>query len=549
MTTERDSLAERAAAIALLALLYALVARFGLSIAPVGGFATLVWPPSGIALAALLVGGPQLWPGVAIGAFVANTWAGAPIEVAALIAIGNTLEASVGAYGLRRLCGGVPSLDLSSHVLWLVGAGAIASTLISASIGVLALWSRGVITSEQVADAWRAWWLGDAIGDVVVAPLLLAFAARRFTFERARLPEAVALACTIVLYGLFVFGRDRSGASLMQPYLVFPLLIWAALRLDVRGVTVATALASLLAIWGTAQGHGPFGHVAAQDGLFELQAFMAIAGLTALVLSAAIAERRRADEQRSALYARAEAAVRARDDFLSIASHELRTPLSAVVLHLAVAERIAARSDDRQAAPTRAAIGKASAAAARLTRLVDGVLDVSRIALGRVELRAEPCDLADIVQQVVAQTTHDAERARCSLELTIEGAVPGRWDVARVEQILGNLLSNALKYGAGKPISITLRPSDDRAQLVVEDRGMGVLAEDRERIFARFERVSPRRYDGGLGLGLYITHQIVTAHGGTIHVTSAEHGGARFEVALPRVAVEPAGELAPCPAS
>src|SRR5687767_5024513 len=181
-----------------LAIAYVGAAKLGLALDAVSGFATLVWPPTGIALAALLLFGFRLWPGVALGAFVANLWAGAPVGVACGIAIGNTLEASIGAYALRRL-DFKPALASLRDVIALIGAAALASTLVSATIGSTSLLLGGLIRTDDYWITWRSWWLGDVMGALVVAPLLLTWRrAPRAPLQRKRVVEASALgACSL----------------------------------------------------------------------------------------------------------------------------------------------------------------------------------------------------------------------------------------------------------------------------------------------------------------------------------------------------------------
>lgn len=227
-------------------------------------------------------------------------------------------------------------------------------------------------------------------------------------------------------------------------------------------------------------------------------------------------------------------AIQARDEFLSIASHELRTPLSALVLQLAGVQNAIHEAEIQSLnAKLIGKVDKAVRATGRLTTLVDSLLDVSRIASGRLQLKPEECDLADVARDMIEREADAARRAGCELRCHVEAPIRGVWDRVRVEQILANLLSNAMKYGPGKPIEVTVATAGDAATIAVQDHGIGVSKADVERIFGRFERAVSMRHYGGLGLGLYITRQLVDAHGGTIRVTSEPGAGAVFVVELP----------------
>jgi signal transduction histidine kinase len=172
--------------------------------------------------------------------------------------------------------------------------------------------------------------------------------------------------------------------------------------------------------------------------------------------------------------------------------------------------------------------------AARLARLSDALLDLTRIAAGRLELQREPADLAALVRDAATRLSEDASAAQCPLSIDAPGPVECVLDPQRMEQVLDNLLSNAFKYGRGTPVRLAVRREDGRVVVVVADRGIGIAPGDQPRIFGRFERAVEGRRFPGLGLGLWIVRQIVEAHGGTIRVESAPGQGATFTVELPR---------------
>jgi PAS domain S-box-containing protein len=235
-----------------------------------------------------------------------------------------------------------------------------------------------------------------------------------------------------------------------------------------------------------------------------------------------LSERRRHEQ--------AEAAVRMRDEFLAIASHELRTPLSTLVLRLGLLERHAQAADMDQ---VKASVSRAKDQTDRMRRLVDRLLDVSQLASGRLALDLAPADLGCVVKEVAERFSEDASNARCELRLKVADAVRTDLDGFRLDEAIGNVISNAIKYGAGKPIDVELRVDDSKAMLIVQDRGIGIPVEDLSRIFGRFERTSVSHNYGGLGLGLYIAKQIIEQHDGSIRAESRSGGGARIVIELP----------------
>ncbi len=242
------------------------------------------------------------------------------------------------------------------------------------------------------------------------------------------------------------------------------------------------------------------------------------------------------------LYREARQAVGARDEFLSVASHELRTPLTTLILQLQSLQRMLGdaqnqNGDDRSRAKLDVSIRQTH----RLERLIDSLLDVSRIATGHLELQLEEFDIAKAVREIADRLAEEAARAGCRLELRADHPAFGRWDRMRLEQVVTNLFSNALKYAAGKPLEITVEAEAQMARLKVQDHGMGIAADDLKRIFDRFERAVPTQHYGGLGMGLYITRQIVEAHGGSIRVSSQLGSGATFTVELPQQPLLSAG--------
>ena len=279
---------------------YFVTAKLGLRMDAVGGFATTIWPPTGISLVALSLFGYRLWPGIALGAFLVNASAGAPFLTACGMAAGNTLEALIGTYLLRRYTGFSGSLDRVQRVFGFVVLAAGLSTMVSATIGVTSGVLGGVIPDAEARKAWLTWWLGDAMGDLVLAPLLFAWrGGRRMPYSIMRLVEGGILAASLVVATLIAFGAWLAPQQnvYLQPFIIFPFLIWAALRFGQAGSATSTFLVASIAIVRTAQGFGPFAsRGSVNESLFLLQAFMGIVAVTMLVLSADVAQRLQAEE-------------------------------------------------------------------------------------------------------------------------------------------------------------------------------------------------------------------------------------------------------------
>jgi len=299
----RFRLARRMSAIAAVAVVYFFAAKLGLTMAFTAEQVTMVWPPTGIALAAMLLGGHRVWPGIWIGAFLANATAHEPVAVAASIAMGNTLEAVSAAWLLRRFAGIDESLERFKSALGLVVFGALLSTGLSATIGVISLCVGGVQPWGAYRSLWFTWWLGDAMGDLLVAPVLLTWT----TWPRLRSPrrfvEAAALLMGLAAVSLLVFtGRFPTLSVHDHPleYTIFPFVIWAALRFGHPGAALASLLASGIAIGGTVHSTGPFAGESVTESLILLQIFMAVVAATGLLLGAVVAENHAAASRRHA---------------------------------------------------------------------------------------------------------------------------------------------------------------------------------------------------------------------------------------------------------
>jgi signal transduction histidine kinase len=366
----------------------------------------------------------------------------------------------------------------------------------------------------------RSLWTGLIVFTALLLPRLEGGAQRR-----------LLLGLAIASSGFFALLTWMTGAfssPLFHWILAMPLVIAVVLQ-DYPAATLAAAITTLASGILVVLASG-------QPVATAVEWTVQAAGMSALAVYASTTYRRlRAREQalreagllaeeRARSY---EVAVQARDQFLSIASHELKTPLTALGLQV---EALVRRSDHALAGRHLAVIERQ---VDRLAELVDTLLDVSRISLGRLSMEPAEGDYAAVVRQVVQRYAAMAERHGCQLILEVGQELHGVFDAARIEQVLSNLLGNALKFGNRKPVTVALTAEGERARMTVRDQGIGIPPMDQRRIFDRFERAASDRHYGGLGLGLWISRQIVEQMGGQITVSSEPGRGAAFSVELP----------------
>lgn len=279
-----------------IAVAYHLAARLGLKMAYVQINTSPVWPPTGIALAALLLLGYEYWPGISLGVLAGSLFTGADLGVALGMAIGNTLEALTGAFLLKHFLHFHNAIDRVRDVVGLAIVS-VFSTAISATIGTLTLVLAGRGNWAIFGAIWSTWWIGDLLGALVIAPVLLIwFSAPSIQMQRRQYLEGAILLLSLSLVALYVFGGKPPDGILHQAliYMVFPFIIWAALRLGQNGATTVTFIVSGIAIGGTVQGLGSFALSSKNDSLVLLQTFLAVVSLTGLILAAATLERRHA---------------------------------------------------------------------------------------------------------------------------------------------------------------------------------------------------------------------------------------------------------------
>jgi diguanylate cyclase (GGDEF)-like protein len=297
--TRSDGLKNLAVA-AGLAVVYFVAGKLGLQLAYVHASATAVWPCTGIAIAALLVYGYRVWPGILLGAFLVNVTTAGSVATSIAIAAGNTLEGLAGCYLVNRFAHGKETFVRAQDIFKFALLAGMAATGVSATIGVATLAIGGFADWASFGSIWCTWWLGDAIGAVLVTPLLLLWWENpRLKWTREQITELAILCTGLFSTAWIVFGEPFHSELKNYPleYLCIPFLVWAAYRFGRRKAATALCALAVIATWGTLHGFGPFARESRNTSLLLLQAFMGITAITTLALAAEVSEHRRAEER------------------------------------------------------------------------------------------------------------------------------------------------------------------------------------------------------------------------------------------------------------
>ncbi len=564
--------------IAIVVIAYYLCARLGLQLQFADTQASPVWPPSGLALGALLVWGYRASYGVFLGALLANAVdfylknGGADASllgfigflgqepkytiVAMWIALGNTAEALVGLYCIDRLLKTRCPFFYMRDVAWFFCI-ALLACMISASNGVVSLVSSGILPATLSATVWFTWWLGDAVGMFVLTPFLVL--AKYFISHRSEMKKdqlgVLCVFCVLVVFCLFSFTPFFHFSFFSnQAYLLLPVLVVITVVAGNVYASGGVLLVSMFAIWGTVSGEGPFVLASQNTSLLVLQGFVAVIAFTVMLLDSLMCERRRAIDALRAMNAtlerrveqRTEDLVRANkaleqsnqelDEFCHIASHDLKEPLRGVRNQIAFL--IEDFSNDIPLA-ARERIDKIPPIIEHLNTLISSLLRYSRVS--RVDLAYESADLQKIVDGVLASLASYVEENNAEIRLL--GVLPSlNCDGVKVGEVFRNLVVNAIKYNDKNDKWVEIGVENNAASrpvFFVRDNGMGIQERHFSRIFTLFKRLHAQdAFGGGTGIGMTIVKKIIERHGGEIWLESEVGVGTTFYFTLSGVANE-----------
>ena len=511
--------------IVVFAIIYLIAGKIGLHLASLHASASPVWPPAGIALAAMLLLGYRASPAIFVGAFLVNLTTAGTVATSLAIATGNTLEAVAGAWLVNRFAGGRNVFDRPQGVFKFALAVAI-SAVLSPAFGVTSLALEGFADWTKYGAIWFTWWLGDVTGDLIFTPLVLLWGMRwKITWKEEEAIEVGVLLLSLTLLSAVVFGGWLQISTKNYPiaFICGPIVIWTAFRFTQRETATGIFILSVIAVWGTVHGFGPFAGQSENQSLLTVQSWTAVLAITAMALSAGMAERRRIEEKLQQQKSIVQAANRTKDHFLAMLSHELRTPLTPVISALDSLEAEASQTQD-----TKASLAMIRRNIELETQLIDDLLDFTRIARDKMQLRFAPMDAHQAVSNVVEICRAEARSKKLNVHLNLRAKTHlVTADTAKFQQIIWNLLKNAIKFTPeGGDITISSdNPSETLFTVSVRDTGIGIEPEVMQRIFDPFEqgnRSFEHRF-GGLGLGLAISKSLAQAHDGRL---TAQSGGA-----------------------
>jgi signal transduction histidine kinase len=483
-------------------LLYFATAKVGLEYTVIGQTVTLLWLPSGIALVAVLIGGYRLWPGIALGALIANAGTGVPVITLSVITLGDTLEPLFGALLLRRWNNFSLALDRVSDVLALILLAAFGSTIVGATFGTLGLIVGEEITFADFGLTWLAWWLGDGMGVLVISPVLLAgfsmAGALPTRFSSKKALEAFVLIITLSVVGQTIFGNPKfAGLDYFPISLsIFPFVIWSALRFGTIGAASVALITSLLAINGTVQGTGPFAGNSSMNSLFLWCLFADLMAITGLILAAVDSGRKQAV-----------AALRVSNEILDSQVQERTGELlqANLELHAALAERWRLQMEMNQISEERQKmIGQElhDGLGQQLTGIAFLVSSLSDT-LGAKAAPEEPimnqvknllCEAMSVIRSLsrglypVALETgglssalqHLAEYAQmtsgveCTHRVTASTIIVDKAIALNLYRIAQEAVCNSLRHSQAQRIEIKLSEAGEQYMLSIEDNGIGL---------------------------------------------------------------------------
>ncbi|MCS4504918.1 Adaptive-response sensory-kinase SasA [wastewater metagenome] len=531
VSASAQTLLRGAAAVLVPAFAYWLAARVGMVFLIERAGVSLLWPAAGVALALACRFGPLAAAGAALGALAAHLESGHDLTASVAVALGMGLAAWLGAALVARARIGF-AMDRPSDVLGFLLAGALPSSIASSLFGAGVLWLAGIARWPGFPSLWWLCWVADLMGILLLAPALLVSRPRglgRRGWLEAGVIAVLTLLAAVVVYGEWLPPDAMLGRPLS--YLIFPLVIWAAMRLGPALTVWLLLFHAAIAAGFTAMDSGPFAHGALSQELLALHAHLAMVSLTGLLLAASIAGRRQAEERaRAYLDELAHAGrVSAMGEMAAGLAHELNQPLCAIATYAQAARRLAGKDTD----PT---LVRALERLDDNARRAGGIIRQMRNFVRGGEPESERVSTNTLVREGLALTAAAVRQGGVTLRLRLDPDVPDvRVATVQIHQVLVNLVRNAVEALAGMPEArrrlevTTARRADGRVEVTVMDTGPGIPVRLRDALFEPFVSGGGE----GMGLGLSVSRSIIRHHGGELRFEDRPGGGCLFSFDLP----------------
>lgn len=526
---------------------YLITARLGLAIHPINHFATYIWAPSGIALVAIFLLGYRYWPAVMGAAFLSNYLTGGPIVTSALIGVGNTLEPIMGAY-LLHYVGFKSKLARVKDIAYLVLLAALFSTLIGATIGVMSLIGTKVLSQSVFFNTLSTWWIGDALGVLIVSPLLFVWFSlpKNFKVNKYRMIEAIIAAILFLAASLTAF-KGLPGITykpLATSYIIYPFFIWISIRFKQEGSVLAIFTSAVIGVWGviTTYNQKPQGNIIAD--ILQLQLFLAFTAISVLIITA-IAIEQDSLRRKEIFYTTKTARLlqekshliaigKAKDEFINLASHQLRTPPTIIKQYVGVllGDYVGKLSNEQKEM-----LRTIYDSNERQLKVINDLINVAFIDSGQATLNIEKINIVKLINDILRDKSpmftsknQNVYFRHSANKQYIFG------DKTKIGIVLENLIDNASKYTPHhKKIEVLLKTSGDELVITVHDEGIGISEQNYSKLFKKFSRIknSATISAEGTGLGLYWAKKIVDLHGWTIDVDSTVNQGSKFTLNIP----------------
>jgi signal transduction histidine kinase len=524
---------KRVLQIFLITICYFLTGWLGLKMPYVGTQITLIWLPTGIAVVSLLKRDLSCLVGIYLGAFLVNFYISSSVLLSLSIAIGNTISPLMVALILKK-----HKLDhsftRSKDTLLLILASCLGMT-ISAIGGIMSLYFNGLLPIDNIAFAWLSWWMGDTVGVLLLAPLLLSFSSKNTYFIYQNKLEVLSwflLAIPISYFSLNLFKYPQEVVFNFE-YLVMPMIVWVGLRFGIIGSSFSVLLFSTIAALNTALGYGNFAVLENNRGLLSLWVFVLISVIAGLIMSAIQAKQRQSEENIRIKNEELRKINQEKDKFFSIIAHDLRSPLGAVI---GFSDLLIDTIETKEYEEIGQFAHYIKQSSDRALNLLSNLMEWTRLHTGRIKYAPEFIEIESLLNENISLFKYVADLKSISVEKDFCENITLSVDKYMINTIIRNLISNAIKFTPEKG-KIKIKTNISNANFIISftDTGVGMQEKQINKLFKIDNTFSTAGTNGelGTGLGLILCKEFIEQHNGSIWVESKFGEGSTFSIKIP----------------